>query len=320
MTLEIKPDLLSINDISGSQRLKVFDKIGIIASPTDFAIVCGAAVSRTNYSHKEDETINKAGPYLLKDKDNDHTIQVVNCVGSSRHTSINNRDCCIRLVLDYSKIKDICQNKRYGKARELIVDCGMFPISSLSKELEKELEAKLTLNLLEEIDYITTDCTKNDEYHTKFYGEKQKVYRDIETNKLYTKVKINASTDRVSLSNNQIYKNEDYIWLAYDLVEFVVDEERDKAITRNGIMSGIQFNNKCNYNNFENTDLYYYLNNYLIRDMFSVYLKLMDENSINNPSSQIKLLESKNKDLEAKIINMRKQIRDNNEKIKILSK
>ncbi len=70
------------------------------------------------------------------------------------------------------------------------------------------------------------------------------------------------------LSNGEMYKDDNYVWVEVSKVKWLVDEENDIALSKNILVAGIQFDNAKDYEgNFENSNMYKYLNTYFIKDI-----------------------------------------------------
>ena len=73
---------------------------------------------------------------------------------------------------------------------------------------------------------------------------------------------INLLENKIGTQNNYIYKQDgkEFMWAELEHLEWIIDWEKEIAVSRNILMAGINFNNTLNYNNFENTNLYRWLN------------------------------------------------------------
>ena len=88
-------------------------------------------------------------------------------------------------------------------------------------------------------------------------------------NEMFIKSKINLfDKNFIRLSNGLIYKNNSYVWIKVEPVEWIVDINNNMLISKDVLLSGIKFDNRNKYNmSFENTKMYNFLNSYMINDM-----------------------------------------------------
>lgn len=286
MALNIELDLLSEEQLVGENKLKIFDQIGMQISPTDFAIILGAYVS-DYFSTKEGK---KSGWYWIKPINSDTFVtdwgETVCAFGFGcgiddqgildRYYN-EGRTGCIRPIVQYSKIKDICQNKRIGKHGELIVDCGMYPKMVVDATTKKYINDMTYKGWTENIDFVTTDSVETNKWAIDFKKREQNIFQNQRTNELFT-LATNSNFNTFVLSNGDRYSGYNRILLDYSMIEWGVDLDSDIAVVKDGIVSGLYFTRKADYQwDFKNTDMYQYMNTYLVRDMFSIYLKKLYE-------------------------------------------
>ena len=264
MQSNIELTLLKEEQIYGENRLKIFDVIGTKASVTDYAILCGAFVSKTNYVGEE-KLENRTGWYWTKTNDRDNYAHVVgNCGLSFSVNVVIHRQGCVRPVVMFSQIQNLCQNRPKENNGGLYVEFGTFPQQSVSEQLEDELNRNLNRG---------------------FMGEEQKVYEY--QGKKYARVRANTIEEEVTLSNGRTYKKGEYVWIAISPLRWYVDLESGIAFTEK-LITPAQFNQIRNYKgDFENTDIYHLLNTHI--------LKIMNISMNNVYSEQYK--QSKTKDI-----------------------
>lgn len=72
------------------------------------------------------------------------------------------------------------------------------------------------------------------------------------------------------LSNGVEYRNGDYVWVEVSPVKWLIDDRKGLLISKYGLVSGIRFlDKKTDYKgDFSKTEMYEYLNKYMIKDLF----------------------------------------------------
>ena len=127
------------------------------------------------------------------------------------------------------------------------------------------MNRNLNQDLIKEIDYVTTDSVDPNDFQQGFVGEEQKVYEY--QGKRYAKVRANTIEEEVTLSNGRTYKKGEYVWIAIPPLRWYVDLESGITFTEK-LITPAQFNQIRNYKgDFENTDVYRFMNTHLIHNM-----------------------------------------------------
>lgn len=248
MSNSIKLDLPSSHQIVGPDRLQIFDKIGVKALPTEYAKLRG---SDDIYATKTPKT---------NSSDNDEIIVCGDWMTSS--SAISSRHIGVRPMVQYSEICDICHNERAEENGVLIVDCGMYPDKILDESKSYHENQKKDL---EELPYFI--YTKNG-----LHGNRaEHIYKNKKGVGLYTDTFAWDSSVTSTPSVRRIFDCNEYV-AALQPVEWLVDEKSNIAIAKNIITAGIEFDIfEPIYNSeeeFENTLMYKYLNQYLAREIF----------------------------------------------------
>ncbi len=178
----------------------------------------------------------------------------------------------------------------------------------------------------------------NKDYYYVFLGEYPQMllpsYNDIK--RYYAENKL-EKTGRIFHINNQIceeykdnkgekyirYKVEqntyihrkyeitagEYVWVRVLPVSWLIDNKTNLLISTCNLLSGVRFNKAGYDGNFENTEMYYFLNNVMFRDIFQDYLPKKEETKEENKDTILKWI----KELLAKT----EEIKDENDKINI---
>lgn len=244
------------------------------------------------------------------------------------------RNGAIRPALRYSDIKDYAteyvetreeakeeyDNGKLGK----VVQYGEYPQDPVIGELEEKINELDRYGRLKKTGKVYTvdsvECLKEeigfDGYSLFPYKEavpdklsygKEFVPRVLEEVELDGRKFVKLPVNRTFKANFFIDKGTEYIWFEVKPLVWIVDEEKDIAVCKDSILSGIPFSYKRKYDgNFEETFLHTYLQKYLSREIepTEVYLKEQaikkDDNKdyIVNLIEQIKNLLTKYKDLD----------------------
>lgn len=156
--------------------------------------------------------------------------------------------------------------------------CWHLPRNAAPKKMQKELEAAYMkgnkiFNRGQPLKNSGQKYTIDDkEYNQYSEGFEAKELNEIELSdgRKYTRVQVKPrfGSSEVTFSNNETYQVGDFVWFEKAPVIWYGDIEDDIAITKEIIMSGIPFNHVRDYQgDFSKTDMYSFMNNYLIKDM-----------------------------------------------------
>lgn len=199
------------------------------------------------------------------------------------NTSISNFSELSRrnTILPVIKLSD----EIYQKVKELIKkELMTYPQKATSKKMQLILEKEYQKETLEKSnDTYTFDSRKSNEFHNDF---KPVIYETYQyQDKKYIRFKTNAPNDKYNalndpiLSNGMRRKDENYVWVEVSKVICEFDDENKRINPKSGLLSGIRFNNTdSRYDgNFEATEMYTFLNTYLLRDLFQQIFKALKE-------------------------------------------
>ena len=304
--------LLKKEQIFSNNSSKIFDEYGTNAAITDFAILLGGFVSNHYYYNNSNLLEDRTGYYWTRTSSDAGNIYVnfVDDNGISDFNYVDERDSGVRPTLIYSSIFNICSNIVRRRDGILEVEYGEYPQKAASKELQEELESaykydQTSIRRTEK--KYTTDSRKYSEYDEEFSAQD---YEEFEyKKKRYVRVKFNSFFDRArfTLSNGEKYKNGDYVWVEVSPIKWLVDVEKDIALSERILFAGIQFDDKDEYNgNFKETFMYKYLNTIFIKDI-QVQPKEIEISVIEEKSKRELELEKLEKDRQ-KILSLRKSL------------
>jgi len=220
---------------------------------TDLAILRGC------YARK-----NVAYDYWILDEKIKDAVSVVNGNGIKEYYTIKDSDVGIRLaLLTFPKDNYIS----YGDNGNAIVEYGYYPQDAVDEYLQKKL-TKL---------YRNDELQKTDEFYTFDYeyiegkfvpAIKTPVY--FYNGSKYIKLEMRPPYFKAELSNGCPYNNDDDIWIKISPVRWLLYCTSNILISEKILLSGIQFNSNLvnDYMNFEELDMYKYINCILKEEMF----------------------------------------------------
>lgn len=261
--------------LNGSNQLKIFKKIGTQAAITDFSILLGGYFSEDHYINNEKKLENRTGWYWTCTDDKDHDARIINSAGKDGRKQINNRHGGARLALLFTQIKSIYSNKLRRNDGILEIEYGEYPQQVAPQDLQLKLErlySSRVLELCETKNSYTIDSIKYDEY--KYRGKK------------YVRVTANIANiydDKIiTLSNGVYYRNNDVVWVEVQPIKWLIDEEKNIAITEKIIFAGIPFNNERNYEGlYRTTDIKKFIDNIFSVDIIPPKVEVKPVNTPN---------------------------------------
>ena len=250
--------------ITEETRLDVFKKIGTKAPLTDFAFLLGASSSYDEYYKNEKDLKNRIGSYWTVTNDEDEDVIICD----TYYSEPNRRTIGARPVCNYLDIKNLASNKQMIDG-VFEVEYGEYPQYVASKTLQRKLNKEYKNNRLTKTGKrYTVDSQNQEAYSSSFEGIDFEEY--LYKNKKYVRVKDNSRYLRLRLSNNKLYNPGDYVWVEVEPIKWLIDERNNKAISKNILFAGIQFNNSVNYNGvFEDTDIKKYLDIFFSKEIIS---------------------------------------------------
>ncbi len=248
-----KVTLLSREQVFGKDEINIFNKIGRSATITDFAVLLGGFEN------------NGFGYYWIK---SDNIYNIINATGYKDYEYRTNRENGIRPVIPYSKIKNDSSYEITNEDGITEVEYGEYPQNAVDNILQEKLEELYKNNNLTETGKTyTTDSRKYNEWYKGFLPQEHIEYEFDD--KKYVRIKANPCWDRLlKLSNGEEYKDGDYVWVEVSKIKWLIDKKNDIALSKDILVSGIQFDNKEKYTGaFENSNIYKYLNVHFIYDI-----------------------------------------------------
>ena len=268
--------LLSEGQIWGNNsepQLEVISKYGTTAAITDLCILTGGYLyENTKYNIDEDRSLTgRTSCFWTRSDDGDNDVREVDADGNSGHSYRYTRYDAVRPALQSSVIfSQISPNRVSGYNGTEEVEFGKYPQNAADSRMQNILESEYKRGMNKTGRSYTFDSVKYYAYDTGF---KPATYEEYEyQGKEYIRIKANFGFggNKFMLSNGACYRNGDYVWVEVAPVKWLIDDENNQLISKKGLVSGIRFldRNHNYYGDFNKTEMYEYLNKYMIKDLF----------------------------------------------------
>ena len=180
-----------------------------------------------------------------------------------------------RPALEFSSIFNIPTNgEGVKKAADGVqeVEYGYYPQRATSKGMQEILEVRYRNNLLLKTKNIYTTINYNKHNHLSSILNPNQEYEY--NGKRYVRIeadlrKLKKGGDTVTLSNGEIYRNGDNVWIEVEPVKWLVDEKTEIMFTEKVIFVGGRFNKKGIYltKDFDKTEIKKFMDIYFAREL-----------------------------------------------------
>ena len=232
-----KIDFLTREQIDGEDSLEIFKHYGLNSTVTDYAIILGG-----------DENINEnlSGTWSTKSASKTNQLIVASHNGDLTSTNPNNKNIYARPCIKYSDIKSKSQKINKINNNVFEIEWGEYPQKMVSETLHYNLETAYQDGKLE---------TTNKKY-TNFSEEISAIESSeyVYKNKKYIRV---------------IVKNDGVYWLKVDPIRWIVDKDKDIAITKNLLFGGPLDTKTFYKGDFESTLMKEFLDDYVSEEIFT---------------------------------------------------
>ncbi len=249
--------LLNYNHVFSNNNISIIKTIGRKSAVTDYAILLGAQLVKDMYVTYDNSLKGRTAWYFLSTSYNKNVCIVFYETGRNSWDFASNRNGGIRPLIKLS-------NKCINTTHLIEITFGEYPQYVVSTELNKILEDLHLRNEIKETGKTYTyDSRTNNEKNLPFRKNENIEY--IYNDKKYVRVKVKTN---VHLSNGINYKEGDYVWIEVSPLGWYLDLTERLLLSKNIVASGIRFCNDDTYEyNFENTEMYAFLNNYFINEI-----------------------------------------------------
>lgn len=261
--------ILTEEQVYGNNKLNIFNVINPRAAVTDTAILRGAYVS--DYHVDNDNSLSgRTGFYWLQNSAGDGDARAVDTHGCRNWIYCDKRIGSVRVALPYSQIQSISPNIVRGTDGLERLEYGYYPQTAVDASMQRTLESAHRIGSLTKLrKSCTFDARKYDDYSESFLAEEQTYYEY--DGKKYARIKANSDFggDKFTLSNGEQYVDGDYVWVKIEPIIWIRHPLDNIFISEKAFISGIRFyKNRGSYDgNFNNTDLKWFLDNYLSKEL-----------------------------------------------------
>lgn len=265
-SVKMECTLLTKEEVCQNQ-LQIFKKYGTNAAVTDFSLLLGIEVSSDHtsdslYYRDKDFNDTRAADYWTKTKEKDKVTVISSySFGYNSPKNINKLYIGIRPVLKYSDIKSEIDNAEISEKKVLEVEYGEYPQTICEDKTNFEIE-----KMYKEGKIIKTGkkYTINTNESKTFSPQELDEYSY--NNKKYIRFIANRDLVRTKLSNKKYIEYKKPYWIKVEPVIWMIDEEKNLAVSKKLLFTGIPFDKDYN-GKFEETIIYNYLNNFFIKEI-----------------------------------------------------
>ena len=214
----------------------------------------------------------RTGYYWTK-SDNRNDARAVAANGSICWDNVNERDGGARPALPFSSIDSIPTNGVSGKRAGdgvLEVEYGYYPQKAVSRDMQQKLERAFERRSLSRTGKkYTTDSRKYNKYAEVFSPKQHEEFKL--DGKKYVRVEANSCFNggEFKLSNGEIYRDGDPVWVEVAPVKWLVDEKAKMMLTDKLIFSGVQFKHPRDYHteDFDKADIKTFMDKFLSKEL-----------------------------------------------------
>ena len=297
MNKDFELTLLSDGQIWGNSnepQLEVIRRYWTQAAVTDLCVLTGSNLSKCkyiNYNTLEDSSLKGRTSWFWTRSDvNNNDVFTVDESGYRNSVYRYTLHGAVRPVLQSSAIfSQIFPNRVSGYYDVDEVELGEYPQWAAKEKMQYILEDKYNKRINKTGRSYTFDSARYNDSDLEFSPV---TYDEYEyQNKKYIRVKTNAHFDPTILSNGVVYRNGAYVWVEVLPVKWLIDQKTHTLISKYGLLSGIEFLDKEHeyHGDFSKTEMYEYLNKYMIKDLFqNVYC--IQKGSDNNIEESLNIL------------------------------
>lgn len=299
--------LLSIGQILDNgieAQLEVLNKYGPKAKETDLAKLTGSVSERSILDY-DDPNEERACYQWTSTNTREGNVRIITYDGDERESYSQERCIVIRPTLQsFAIFSKLYSSRVKGDKGTYEAEYGEYPQYAASKELQQVLNKELE-NYSSGFRLVRNraNCKLKKTGRTYTFdsrgplepqNDREKfspvVYDEYEyKGKKYIRVKMNyGGSDDVELSNGCKYSDGDYVWVEVSPVKWLIDEKTKTLVSKYGLLSGIRYDRYRYNGNFEQTEMYKYLNKYMVHDLFQGIQPVMRiETIVEEPEQEV---------------------------------
>lgn len=286
-----KLTLLTEEQIYGKNKLNIFNVMNPRAVVSDTAILRGAFVSDYHVDY-DSSPKGRTGYYWLQNFDKNDEIRGVYCNGLCGYFYYNNRNVGVRVALPYSQIRSLPHTKIIGNDGLFRIQYGYYPGLAVDSSMQNVLENAYNVGDLTNIGAgCIFDGRRYDDYFKNFITEKQTYFEY--NGEVYARIRANLDLTYnyyFTLSNGEKYEIGDFVWVKVEPIVWLKHPLDDFMISKKVIVAGVMFNQNKYNGDFSETEMKWFLDNHLSKDILSLYELKKDINKNNYSDDEIKTI------------------------------
>lgn len=266
--------LLDIEQVR-HHKLKIFNEFGLKAIMTDFAILLGGYAESGNFSVGNDRT----GSWWLKNVCDEKNVYFVDIEGDLLFDSCYVRTIGIRPVIPYSLIEfdtKSFNNVLYGEYPQDIV--GRL-LSGVLENLYQRDELEITGK------FYTTDSTHFQNTLKSF--QRVSYMEHVYEGQKYIRLVGNSNCAGERLSDKRVIEEGKPYWVKVSPIEWLIDHDTKTILSKDLLVSGIQFNPKCRDLSFDNSFIYKFLNEIFAKEIIPSKLNNDQKNGLSDEEKKV---------------------------------
>lgn len=252
---------LKHEDLVGENSLKIFDYFEKQGTITDFYTLTGGK------GHLYNDRFNVSGMYWTNECFANKTVSFIGSNGKNGYADVDRRMIGIRPRIDYSLIKDKSTNVTEIIPGVLEVEYGEYPQYVVNEKLEKELfEVFKNGELKKTGKTYTIDNADIYALEQKFEGRAfaEYIYKD----KKFILFRPNDNCTNERLLDGRIIEAKSLLWVEVKPIKWLVDVERDVAVSKKILCAGVRYDDKLLYPGiFKYTEMKMFLDRYFAKDI-----------------------------------------------------
>ena len=259
---------LTDEQIFGNNQLDIISRYGTRCAITDFSILLGGYVSLDNYTSEGNTGKDRTGWWWTKTPYN-NDARVVSSYGPRDWNNVYKRFGGARPALPYSSIQMVSSNGVRGASGIKEILYGEYPQTIVDENYSRELErAYNNASLRTTGKNYTTDSVRYQDTDTSF---RARVHTEYEYNgSKYIRFVGNSNCDGEVLSDGRTIQSGNAYWVRVEPIIWLVDEKANIALCKKIIFSGVQFNNRSDYQgDFEKTDIGRFTNTIFAKEIIT---------------------------------------------------
>lgn len=266
---------LTEDQIFGNNQLDILRDYGTKCAITDFSILLGGFVASGWYTSEGNSRKDRTGWWWTKSSDGDNDARVVDKSGDRRWDYVFKRYGGARPALPYSSISQISTNGVSGAKGILEVEYGEYPQTVVSEDFSRTLERAYSNGTINQTNKkYTTDSVRYEDIDTPF---KARTHIEYEYNgKKYIRFVADSNRKGEILSDGRTIQEGSPYWVEVEPIKWMIDKKTNIALSKKLIFSGVQFNNKRNYQgDFARTDIKEFMDKYFSKEIAPSFSRQM---------------------------------------------